>query len=325
MQLVRRAAREFWAHFPAWMFFVYGCLLLNCELTNFDPPRQDLAFTVAFPLAVFVVYYVSRALRAPDVQNRRRLLVTTVGLAVGLPLLNLAWHRPYPLSAAAIRTAYEVSNFAWAGLMLFHALRRNRGHAALFFGAGLLYGVLLENGGIALGFFAETHLASAVKPFLAPVATMVGWCIVVYMAFFVVWGLRSFYPWLRRSAALSALAVALVALMLDLQIDPIATALGCWVWSPALPAAFLGVPLVNFVAWMCALFPVGYAVFRYQGIARIRDAAAWTPRQVGLAVAAVPVVLAVASVLFLAATALAEGPNGPSWTMLYRFFDLHLA
>ena len=125
-------------------------------------------------------------------------------------------------------------------------------------GVGLLYGAVLENGGIVLGFFHETNLTDTVlKPFVAPVATMIGWSVVLAMATFVTWGLRKRLPWLRRSAGLSALAVGFFATLLDLQIDPIATAVGCWVWHHSLPAFFHGVPLVNFVAWMCALVPFG--------------------------------------------------------------------
>src|SRR2546423_559287 len=105
------AARELWRFLPAWMFLIYGCLLLNTELTNFEPARNDLAYTAFFPMAVFALFYTVRALKAPDVTHRGPMLAVTVGLAVVLPLFNLAYHRPPPLSLPTIRYGYELSNF----------------------------------------------------------------------------------------------------------------------------------------------------------------------------------------------------------------------
>jgi uncharacterized membrane protein len=269
---------------------------------------------------VFAVYYAVRAVRRPD-GDGRKLLLTTLGLAFGLPILNLAYHRPSPLSEETVRWIYELSNFAWVALLLVHAVRHNKTVALLCFGVGLFYGACLENGGILLGFFSETHLRTSVPPLVAPVATMVGWSLVLYMAMFVVRGLRSWLPWLRRSPLLSALAVAAAAVLLDLQIDPIATAIRCWVWDPSLPPFFHGVPLVNFVAWVCALFPFAYCMFRYQQWAGIHDRDAWTPRQFGIAFASVPAVLALAALIFLAAMAVLEGPRGPSYEILFRTFS----
>ena len=314
------AARELWRFLPAWMFFIYACLLLNTELTNFDPPRPDLATTIVFPLAVFVLFYAVRALKAPDVERRLPMLALVVALAFGLPLANMTWHRPSPLALDTLLRFYEYSNFLWAGILIAHAWRHRKSHVALFFGVGLAYGAVLENGGIVLGFFHEMNLGQTmVKPLLAPVATMIGWCVVLYMATFVVWRMRDWLPWLRRSAALSALAVGAFATMLDLQIDPIATAAGCWVWHESLPGWFHQVPLVNFVAWMCALTPFAYVMFRLQDRFALRDNAHWTRRQLLVGLAVVPATLTLAALAFMAVTVVLEGAHGPSWTLLYEF------
>src|SRR5438309_7790646 len=118
-----RGVKEVWRYLPAWMFLFYGCLLLNTELTNLEPARDDLAYTAFFPMAVFALFYTVRALKAPDVLNRGTMLVVTVGLSVCLPLLDLAYHRPSPLALSTLRLVYELSNFGWAGLLVFHALR----------------------------------------------------------------------------------------------------------------------------------------------------------------------------------------------------------
>src|SRR5256885_9139291 len=85
----RRARKEVVRFLRAWMFFFYGCLLLNTGLTNFDPPRPDLSANACFPLAVFVVFYVVRAWRAPEVEHRWQMALMAIGCAVCMPLLNV--------------------------------------------------------------------------------------------------------------------------------------------------------------------------------------------------------------------------------------------
>jgi hypothetical protein len=160
------ARRELWAHLPAWMFFIYGVLLLNTELTNFAPERSDLAHTVIFPVSVFSLYQVVRYTHG---RASKRLLVTSLSLVFGLPTLIYFWHRPSPLQHDTLLRIYEWSNFAWAALLITQLWSKQRSHVALFFGVGLLYGAFLENGGIVLGFFDETNLTDTmVKPFVAP-------------------------------------------------------------------------------------------------------------------------------------------------------------
>jgi hypothetical protein len=299
------------------MFFIYGVLLLNTELTNFSPARADLAHTVVFPLSVFTLHQVVRFTHGGA---SRRLLVTSLALALGLPTLIFFWHRPSPLAHDTVLRLYEWSNFAWASLLLWQLWVHRRSHIALFFGVGLLYGVVLENGGIVLGFFHETNLTDTmVRPFVAPVATMVGWSVVLSMAVFVAWGLRRRFAWLRRSSALSALAVGAFATLLDLQIDPIATAVGCWVWHETLPAWFHGVPLVNFLAWLCALVPFAYVLFRVQERRGLDDGATWTGEDLRALLAWTPASLVLAAAGFIGVTLLVEGVHGPSWTLLNHF------
>lgn len=316
--LLTRARRELWRHLPAWFFFIYAVLLLNTELTNFHPARYDLAHTVVFPLSVFVVYQLVRATVSP--RASWTMLGVSLALAFGMPLVNFALHRPSPLDVSQLLRIYEWSNFAWAALLVWHAWSHQRSHVALFFGVALVYGACLENGGILLGFFHETNLTDTmVKPFVAPIATMIGWSVVLTMATFVVWQLRKRLTWLRRSAALSALAVGVFATLVDLQIDPIATASGCWVWHESLPPWFHGVPLVNFIAWLCALVPFAYVMFRVQERAGIADGAAWSRAQLLNLLSWVPGALVLAAVSFIGVTLLVEGANGPSWTLLNGF------
>ena len=313
----KAARNELWRHLPAWMFFIYGVLLLNTELTNFSPARGDLAHTIVFPLLVFVIYQVVRFTHGT---GSRRMVITSLVLAFGLPTLTFFFHTPSPLAHDSLLRIYEWSNFGWAALLIWHLWRHQRTHVALFFGVGLLYGAALENGGIILGFFHETNLTDTmVKPFVAPVATMIGWSVVLSMATFITWGLRKRLPWLRRSALLSAIAVGSFATLLDLQIDPIATAVGCWVWHHSLPGWFHGVPMVNFIAWMCALVPFGYVMFRVQERRGLRDGAAWTAEDLLSLLKWTPAGLVLAAAIFMSATLVIEGVSGPSWTLLNAF------
>lgn len=319
-RLFARARQEVAQNLPAWFYFFYGCLLLNTALTNFEPALTHTAWTAIFPLSVFAIFTVVRAWRAPDVESRTLLLLGSLGPAALLPMMTLAWHRPSPLQGDQMLYWYELSNFFWAALMVWHAFRAKAGHVGLFFGAAFFYGAMLENGGIFLGYFHETHLTlTMVKPLLAPVATMVGWCVVLYMSTFVIWKLRTYLPVLRESNALSAMLVALFATLLDLQIDPLATAARCWVWDASLPPFFLGVPLVNFVAWMCALWPFAWVMFNYQQQAQIRDGGHWSWKDIGAMTLRAPYALVLAALCFGVMMALVEGFTGPSWNILYRF------
>ncbi len=323
-QTTRAARSELVTFLPAWMYLLYGCLLLNAELTSVDPPRYDLVPTIVFPLAVFILFSAARAFGSIDLLERDRLRFFTVSVAVALalPLLNLGSHRPSPLSRDGLLMVYEFSNFVWAALLLWHAWSHQRSHVTLFFGVGLLYGMVLENGGIVMGFFHETNLTrTQVPPFVAPVATMVGWSVVLYMSTFVVWKLRTWVPVLRRSTVFSALLVGVLATMLDLQIDPIATATGCWVWHESLPGWFYGVPLVNFVAWVTALTPFAYVMFRVQELRGIVDGAAWPRAALRELLLWVPFALLIALVVFLSAMVIIEGAAGPSWAIMNRFVE----
>lgn len=318
--VVRGALHELWVYLPAWLYFIYACLLLNTGLTNFSPPKSELAWLTVFPLLVFVVFYGVRAARAPDVQRRGRLLTTAVLLSIALPLLNWSFHRPSPLTGQSLLYVYELSNFFWAGLLFAHAFSQQRMHAALFFGAGFIYGLCLENGGILLGYFHEQNLTLTMLPFLkAPVATMIGWCVVLYMATHVVWGLREWVPALKASPLASGLLVGACAMLADLQIDPHATAMGAWVWDSSLPGDFYGVPWLNFVAWVCGLYPFAWAMFRLQRAEGIAEGGQWQWRHIISMVAAVPGALVISFLTFMVAMGLIEGINGPAYGVLHRF------
>jgi uncharacterized membrane protein len=141
--------------------------------------------------------------------------------------------------------------------------------------------------------------------------------VVLYMATFAVWKLRANIAPLRRSPFLSGLLVAVLATMLDLHIDPLATAVGCWVWDQGLPGWWHGVPLTNFVAWLAALFPFAWLMFREQQRAAIRDGGLWPKQSLQRLLVRVPATLCLAFAVFGTAMGLLEGFNGPAWNVIY--------
>jgi uncharacterized membrane protein len=86
-----------------------------------------------------------------------------------------------------------------------------------------------------------------------------------------------------------------MALALDLQLDPVATAAGFWTWPPLPPPALRGVPAVNYCAWFAAVLPFAFAAYeatRGEAIDAARLARA-LPRVLLQALALVVVTLAV--------------------------------
>ncbi|HVR70853.1 MAG TPA: carotenoid biosynthesis protein [Vicinamibacteria bacterium] len=127
-------------------------------------------------------------------------------------------------------------------LAVVHA-RRALGLPRALVEAGVLtlYGYALE--WIAIRAFRAHDYAGAwhVAPGGVPVAVAAVWASVILCTLTLAARLG------LRTAGGRAAAAALVALSLDLLMEPVAVRLGLWRWTP--PGAWLGVPLGNFVGW----------------------------------------------------------------------------
>jgi hypothetical protein len=319
-----KASRELWRHLPAWMFFLIGLCALHGELAMQGPSRPDLAPTVLFPLTGFCLYYVARALWAPDVLHRRGMLVLMVGLAFGMPTLDVTYHPVTPLGAEQLRRCWEVATVLTAVVLAVHAWRRHRTAAYLCFGVGLAYGAVVETCGILLGFL-KPHPGSWASPLAAPWVMLCGWTVALYMSFFVVRALRGWVPSLRKAPRTSAILLTGVAVLLLLQVDPAATAVGQWAWAPGLPTSSHGVPFAGLVAWAAALLPLAYYIYRFQQHAGLTDRSRWTAGQLRLALESVPAMLTVAAAFFLVTVGLSEGTKGPSYDLIYGAVERLLA
>lgn len=307
--------RVLWSDFPLVSFVACSLVICITATASLDPARPDFSFTFLFPLVVPVLVYSLRWRSSSQVE--RRVAVSVLCVAALFLSVNLTFVWRYPLSNAAIRTIFEAGGIAQALILGLHAFSRGRGVLAMFFAATLLYGVVLENGGILLGYFSEPGFRLYVGPLPAPVTTMLGWVSAFYMVTWAAWAIGDEVPAIGRRPALLALTATAAALLLDLHIDPFATASEFWIWNGILPRNVMGVPLLNFVAWTAAILPFSYLIFRRQHQFALTPVSLCTRRHISWVVAMTPVVLMAASLLFLAIMLVVEGSvHGPAFVIL---------
>jgi hypothetical protein len=144
------------------------------------------------------------------------------------------------------------------------------------------YGFAVEV--VAMALFA-THSYDAswhAKPLGMPLAVAVVWAAVITSAMAVAGRHESARGW-------RAFTAAVVAIALDLMIDPVATRAGLWDWTP--PGPWLGVPIGNFVAWGLIVGSYAYGAERWAGSATFQPL-----RRLGLAAGCIVILMIVAAV-----------------------------
>jgi uncharacterized membrane protein len=119
----------------------------------------------------------------------------------------------------------------------------------LFLFGSLYWTLVLENVGVLMNFFHYTSPDPSSSPFyllwagLTPFWISVGWFDVTFPAFIL---LEEALP--KGGLWTKAMLGGVVAVSLDLVIDPAATAFQLWRWThPSL--YYLGVPVTNYIAW----------------------------------------------------------------------------
>ena len=144
------------------------------------------------------------------------------------------------------------------------------------------YAYALERASIAA--FAAHHYPASwrIAPGGVPIAVVIVWAAVISTTMAVA---------VRRGAASAparAASAALLALAVDLALEPVAVRAGLWRWTP--PGAWQGVPLGNFVGWAVIVGSYTLGAERWAGAGR-----AWreTARRGALAVLSVLALLAV--------------------------------
>lgn len=272
-------------HGPILFVYLICLAVLNYEVSNVHPDRYTeagialwkFALTAIVPLAWTLLYYYFRARDSQRLQHRWRTYGLLAGAFTALPLLIWVFARKSYLPDAQIVMLYEYAQFIWLALMVAHAWHHGgTARLAMFFGVCFLYGLLLENSGIIIGYFGESqyqiYLGWGDFKLPAPFATQAGWCIMFYVAIQVAQYLGGKIRWIGRGPLRLALLTTLIGVTLDLQIDPLASLSGLWwKWDPQLPAWFLGVPFLNYAAWFSAFLPFSYAYFRLRRDERLSD------------------------------------------------------
>ncbi len=315
--------REFFHHLPAWFYFYNAFVVLYASLAWMNPSAYTLAWPVVFPLFIGYLYYAIRIQQDKRIENKRfwfallAILVTVTALGIygrAKPqMLGPTWES----HINTVKIAYEISNVAWVVLIIAHCgWRLGRAGLAKFFGAAFLYGMLLESGGIDMGFFSEEGYHLYVPVLAAPVATMFGWATVFYPALTIFDKFAERFKWLGTGPiAVRAAIVSLIAICFDIHLDPVAIRLGLWTWNEAFQAGttifFLGDPIINFFSWFFAVFTFA-AAYEY-----VKDRRSWSERRkVATLFLGIPAIQASAAIGLFGTMALIEGLDGPTITIL---------
>jgi Carotenoid biosynthesis protein len=270
--------RELFDAMPLYFIFVMGWGILHYELANVSPELfaqtgHDpfwFRLMVVIPLAWFLLGAHQRIRLNPGVENKRRAFAITATISTAILVATVFLHRDNFLETGRIVAIYEYSQFGWFALFAYHAWRtQGTARMVTFFGVCFLYGLILENSGILIGYFGESHyrhyIGFAGLRLPAPIATQFGWAIMFYVATWMAELIAEKRQWLARSPIRMAVFTSLLATSLDFQIDPMASLSGVWwSWNPALPAWFLGVPFLNFAAWFVAFLPFTFAYYSLQ-------------------------------------------------------------
>jgi hypothetical protein len=128
-------------------------------------------------------------------------------------------------------------------LAFVHARRAlGAGRAAAELAVLVAYGFGLEWAAMATFSAYRYGDAWTLAPDGVPLAVAIVWAALISSAMSLAARIVS-RPGVRR-----ALTAATIAVALDLLMEPVASRLGLWVWTP--PGAWLGVPIGNFVGWV---------------------------------------------------------------------------
>ena len=292
------------AHMPVWYLWFQAFSLLDTEVRLLDPPRRDFAFTALFPLAWFAAYYL---VKPPDdrIRNRRKVVFLVTLSCVVPALLILLLIPPTPRSPEALMRDAEIARLIVAATLALHCwFITSKTAFVKFFVVALLYGAILESGGILGGFFSEPGYLLYIPHVPAPVVNIVGWSVGMYVSVYVWQGILERFELRRFRTVIFAAGVTAVALSLDLQIDPFATHSRWWIWHESLPPAFLGVPLLNFLAWIAAILPFAWLYCHIETRTEMTET-----RRIGRLFCAIPIALIAGLAIVLTLTVIFRGPH----------------
>jgi uncharacterized membrane protein len=245
-----------WKNLPVFLIWLIGLSVLNNALHHISPPITHVLWLSVFPLACSLILLWFALVREHGQAVPGRYLLWA-GIMSALYFTPAMHTLTMPIDLGKQRMLYEISAFVQFVLIAVHSRTWFEKRDWLWvFGITLLFGLILENGGIVIGYFSEPEYRFYIPGLRAPVATALGWVNVLYCTFFAVQKLLPITQPLSRG-----IICAFIGLCMDIPFDPVASHLNWWIWNDSLDISLWGVPVINYIAWFWAIFP--YAALYY--------------------------------------------------------------
>ncbi|MFX0098828.1 MAG: hypothetical protein ACFFCS_04545 [Candidatus Hodarchaeota archaeon] len=182
--------------------------------------------------------------------------------------------KPDPIPDMHGGIVYELFAIAISLITMLHCYKkRGKWDTIKIYVIGMLYGLVLENGGpmeipfLGLtGYFWEENFQIYLFEFfgygyrvsLVPMATHLGWPMVFYLAVVFWEQIYKAFPKIKQRIIISGLIMTSSGLLFDLAVDVIAARFNWWVWNDNLLPIWFGVPLINYLAWFWAVMMFGW-------------------------------------------------------------------
>jgi uncharacterized membrane protein len=257
-----------WKNIPIFFIWLTGLSMTDTALHQVIPALTDVPWLGVIPLVTSLILLAMAQVRQQG-GFRCKGFLPWVAVLAGAYVIPFISRSSVPLSLETNRVIFEASAIIEFIIFALHGRIWLKGWDWIWiFVVTLIFGAILENGGILMGFFTEKGYLLYVFGLSAPVATVLGWVNVLYCGFFVV---ERVLPKMRP--VLKGLVCAGIAMSMDIPFDPVATRLSWWVWNDTLTANIWGVPIVNYVAWFWALFPYSWCYYRVRCIGRMEEGA----------------------------------------------------
>jgi len=185
------------------------------------------------------------------------LLATNPTYLSTLPILIPMEILVYVLAALTFYHAYKVhglwkASLFLAGSFLYTGLEENMWILSGRLGTGIIFGLPLP--------IAPTYYFNYAKALFwfgaVPVITCLGWFFIAYGCFYI--AEQFFEKWQTSNASLlkASLVAGVLAVNMDLMIDPFMVRNGSWYWLSTQfeNIYFLGIPITNFIGWFLLIF-----------------------------------------------------------------------
>lgn len=329
--MLKRALKEFWTNLPVWYLHISVTSLTFSYISLTPEPRYDLIKTFIFPYFLFLAFYYARIYTDKTIAeaDKSRLFIKLFFWTSVLILIIVVFSSPIRLGdtpehhLSNYKIYFEISILIVEIILGIHCyMHRKKRDFLLFLIPAVIYGMIVENSGITIGFFSEEGYLFYLPFLKAPLATMLGWASSFYITIFIVEKIVEAVPLFRRSGYITlSLLVSLSAVLIDLQLDPFAKIMGLWKWHPLLlnKNSFLifGVPLLNFIAWFGAIF--SFSVFYY--FIMVKKNSYSQLKKTLILTALIPLILLFEAAVIFSLEGMINSFTGTGWKILINFLS----